>query len=129
MKFCNDYASSKGCKSKIKFTSSRPSKAAVFLDTKIEVQSNRILSTDLFCKSTASFQYLKCNSYHPAHMITSLPKSQLMRMRWICSYIKNYDKHAAEFMKHFCRREWGQIKGNLWKWAENVKGATSNLQR
>ena len=78
IKFCNDYASSKGYKSKIKFTSSRPSKTAVFLDTKIEVQSNGTLSTistDLFCKSTASFQYLQRNYYLPAHVTTSLPKS------------------------------------------------------
>ena len=55
IKLCNDYASSKGYKSKIKFTSSRPSKAAVILDTKIEVQSSGTLSTDLFCKSAVSF--------------------------------------------------------------------------
>ena len=89
IKFCNDYASSKGYKSKIKFTSSQPSKAAAFLDTKTEVQSNSTLSTDLFCKSTASFQYLQHNSYHPAHVTTSLPKSQVMGIRQISSYITN----------------------------------------
>ena len=53
-------------------------KLQFFLDTKIEVQSNGTLSTistDLFCKSTASFQYLQRNYYLPAHVTTSLPKS------------------------------------------------------
>ena len=90
IKFCNDYASGESYKLIIKFTSSRPSKAAAFLDNKIEVQSNRTLSTDLFCKSTASFQYLQCNSYHQAHVTTSLAKSQFMRIRWLCSYILGY---------------------------------------
>ena len=108
IKFCNDCASTKGYKSKIKFTSSRPSNAEFFLDTKIEVSSNRTLSTDLYCKSTASFQYLQCNSYHPTHVTTSLPKSQFMRIRQICSYIKNYDKHATQFIKHFCRKGYSE---------------------
>ena len=50
---CNNYASSKGYKSESKFTSSQPSKTAVFLGTKTEVQSDGTLSTDLFCKSMA----------------------------------------------------------------------------
>ena len=57
----------------------------------IEVQSNNTPSTDLFCKLTASFQYLQRNSYHPAPVTTSLPKCQFTRIRRICSYIKNYD--------------------------------------
>ena len=52
IKFCNDYTSGKDYKSKIKFTSSQPSKVAVYLDTKIEVKINGTLSTDLLCKST-----------------------------------------------------------------------------
>ena len=110
IKFCNGYASSKGYKSKTKFTTSRALKAAVFLDTKIEVQSNGTLSMGLFCKSTASFQYLLRNSFHPAHVTTSLPKSQFMRIRRICSYIKNYDKHATQFIKHFCGRSYSEAK-------------------
>ena len=110
IKFYNDYTSSKGYKSKIKFITSRPSEAAIFLGTKIEVQCNRTLCTDLLCKSTASLQYLQRNSYHPAHVTTSLPKSQLMRIRRICSYIKNYDKHATQFIKHFCRRGYSEAK-------------------
>ena len=61
---------------------------------------------DLFCKSTASFQYLQCNSYHP----TSLPKFQFMRIRWICGYIKNYDKYATQFIKHFSKRGYSEAK-------------------
>ena len=93
-RFCNECASSKGYKSKMEFTSSRPLKA------KIEVHSNRTLSADLFCELTTSFQYLQHNSYHPAHMTTSLPKSQFMRIRQICSYIKNYDKHTKQFINY-----------------------------
>ena len=43
-----------------------------------------------------------------------------MRIRQICSYIKNYDKHAPEFIKHFCRRGYSEAKlktasKNVWK--------------
>ena len=84
-------------------------KLQFFLDTKIEVQSNRPLSMGLFCKSTASFQYLQHDSYHPAHVTTSLPKSWFVRIRRICSYIKNY-KHATQFIKHSCRRGYSEAK-------------------
>ena len=63
----------------------------------------------IFCKSAASFQYLRCN-YHPVYVTTSLPKSQFMRIRQICSFIKNYDKYATEFIKHFWRRSYDEGK-------------------
>ena len=92
----------------IKFTSSQPTKTAVFLETRTEVQSNEIPSMDLFCKSTVPYQYLQCNSYHLSNVSTSLPKSQFMRIKRICSYLKNYDKHAAQFTEHFCRRGYSE---------------------
>ena len=68
------------------------------------------------------FQHLSyCSVLVPsAHVTTSLPKSQFMRIRQICSYIKNYDKHATQFIKHFCRRSYSETKlksicENVWK--------------
>ena len=74
----------------------------------------------LFCKSTAPFQYLIRNYYHPTQVTTSLPESQFMIIRWICSYIKSHDKHATDFIKHFCRRGYSEAKlktifENVWK--------------
>ena len=40
------------------------------------IQRKGTLSTDLFCKSAASFQYLQYNSYHPLHASISLQKYQ-----------------------------------------------------
>ena len=33
-----------------------------------------------------------------------------MIIKWMCSYIKNYDKHAAQFIQHFCRRGYSEAK-------------------
>ena len=90
IKLCNEYASSKGCKSKIKFTLSQASKAAVFVDTKIEVQSDAIYVQTFFVNQ----QHLS-NIYNIILYITSFPKSQFMRIRQICSYIKIDNKHAT----------------------------------
>ena len=72
---CNNYASSKGYKLESKFTSSQPSKTAVFLGTKTEVQSDGTLSTDLFCKSMAFFQYLQ-HDFTIHHMRLHLFRNQ-----------------------------------------------------
>ena len=33
-----------------------------------------------------------------------------MRIRWICGYIKNYDKYATQFIKHFSKRGYSEAK-------------------
>ncbi len=104
--FCNNYATSGNYKSNIRFTASPPSKTADFLDTTVSVNPDGSLSTNLFCKPTASYQYLHNSSYHPKHVTNSLPKSQLMRIRRICSNLSDYETHAKRFVDHFIKRNY-----------------------
>lgn len=106
IRFCDEFATSKKLKSNIRFTSSPPSKSAEFLDTRVLVNDDGTLSTDLYTKPTASHQYLHRNSYHTKHVTSSLPKSQFMRIRRICSRVSDYDRHANAFMEYFMKRNY-----------------------
>ena len=75
IQYCDQFTGSKEYKSHIRFTSSGPSKSTVFLDTMVSINSDGTLSTDLYSKPTASYQYLHHNSYHNPTVTTSLPKS------------------------------------------------------
>lgn len=108
--FCEHFAASKQYKSQIRFTSSGPSSSAVFLDTTVTVNDDGTLSTDLYTKPTASFQYLHHSSYHNPPVTTSLPKSQFMRIRRICSNITDYDRHVKRFTEHFVKRKFHRKK-------------------
>jgi hypothetical protein len=94
MKFCNNYSTNKHYASTIKFTCSPPSNTVNFLDTTVTLNPDGTLSTTLYSKPTASHQYLHQKSYHPGNVIRSLPKSQFMRIRRICSSIHEYKIHA-----------------------------------
>ena len=104
--FCDSFASKHNLKSNIRFTSSPPSAKADFLDVSVSVNTDGTLSTNLFVKPTASFQYLHKNSYHVGHVTNSLPKSQFMRIRRICSNLRDYDHHANRFVEHFVKRKY-----------------------
>ena len=60
-------------------------KSVNFLDTKIikDVQGN--ISTDIFQKPTNTHPYLHWTSAHPPHLKKSIPYSQALRLRRICS--------------------------------------------
>lgn len=66
-------------------------------------------------------------------MSTSLSKSQFLRIRRVYSSdLKNCDKHAALFIRHFCKRGYSECKLKLI--CENVrnkdvKKGTPNLQK
>ena len=62
-------------------------------------------------------------SYCRNHLFTSLPKSWFMRVRRICNYLNNSDKHTAQFVKHFCRRSYSETK--LQAICENVHNMLS----
>ncbi len=106
--FCDNFAASNNYRSNIRFTSSTPSKTANFLDTTVTVTPDGTLTTSLYSKPTASYQYLHRNSYHAKHVTNSLPKSQFMRIRRICASIHDYDVHANRFVQYFMKRNYHQ---------------------
>lgn len=105
--FANNYAEKAGYASSIKFKFMY-GKAVDFLDTTIYIQPNGQLGTTLYAKPTASYNYLHHNSYHVSHVKNSLPKSQFLRIRRICSTLADYDMHASKFVQYFVKRNYNQ---------------------
>ena len=91
------------CSEHIKFTSETSTEAVAFLDTLVQLQDNQI-TTDLYSKPTDSHNYLMYNSAHPQRCKDSIPYSQFLRIRRICSHIEDYDRHAIVFSVFFFKR-------------------------
>ena len=88
----------------IKFTAEISKDCVNFLDTKIHLDSNGNLWTDLYCKPTDSHSYLNYKSAHPYHCKKSLPYSQFLRLRRICSNTSDFIRHCGMLIYHFqCR--------------------------
>ena len=59
------------------------------------------LHTSLYTKPTDSHLYLHYSSFHPKHQKQSLPYSQALRLRRICSDARSYNKAAQNMYKDF----------------------------
>jgi hypothetical protein len=94
------------CHPTIKFTSEHSLTQINFLDTTVHLDNNGLLYTDLYCKPTDSHNYLLYDSAHPKHCKDSLPYSQLLRVRRICSRMEDFDKNAIMICQHFLRRNY-----------------------
>ena len=93
------------CSEHIKFTWETSKTSVNFLDLTIKISNNHIV-TDLYTKPTDSHNYLLYSSAHPNTCKKSIPYSQFLRIRRICSNIEDFDKHVLEFSQHFIRREY-----------------------
>jgi hypothetical protein len=87
----------------IKFTCEISRVSVNFLDTTVKIVGNKIV-TDLYCKPTDSHSYLQYNSSHPQRCKDSIPYSQFLRVRRICSNLEDFDRNVLVFMMHFLRR-------------------------
>ena len=67
-------------------------------------QDNNTIETDLYCKPTDSHNYLLYNSAHPKKCKESIPYSQFLRIKRICSKTSDYDRHIVTLSSHFSRR-------------------------
>ncbi len=74
-----------------------------FLDLNINLDNGRIW-TDLYCKPTDSHNYLHFTSAHPEHNKLSLPYSQYLRLKRICSRDEDFLRHSQMITFHFVRR-------------------------
>ena len=70
-------------------------KSLDFLDVTVSRIGNR-LKTDLYSKPTDTHQFLEFSSCHPFHTKRSIPYSQTLRLRRICSEDKDFYKRVAE---------------------------------
>jgi peptide-methionine (R)-S-oxide reductase len=92
------------CHHSIKFTVETSTTSLPFLDTQVKINQDRSIYTDLYCKPTDAHNYLLFNSSHPKHLMRSLPYSQLLRIRRICTHMEDFDKNAKMIGQHFIRR-------------------------
>ena len=92
------------CHETIKFTVEHSHSSVNFLDTTVHLKNDGSLYTDLYCKPTDAHNYLAFDSAHPEHTKRSLPYSQLLRVRRICTNIDDFDKNAVMLASHFHRR-------------------------
>ena len=76
----------------IKFTADWSSETVSFLDTKV-FSVNTQLTTDLHCKPTDTHQYLHWNSCHAQHCNISIPYSQALCIRRMCSQEVDFKRH------------------------------------
>ena len=89
----------------IKFTMEVSKDHVNFLATQVRINHiNNTLETDLYCKPTDSHNYLLYNSAHPSKCKKSIPYSQFLRIRRICTNISDYDRHIVTLSTHFLRR-------------------------
>ena len=66
------------------------------------------LSTDLYSKPTDTNQYLLPSSCHPPRVTKSIPYSQALRIRRICSTDKSLKKRLSQLRNHLKRRGYKQ---------------------
>ena len=91
----------------IKFTHEISNTTISFLDTSSSL-SEGVLSTDLYSKPTDTNQCLLPSSCHLPHVTKSIPYSQALRIRRICSTNKSLKKRLRQLTNHLKRRGYKQ---------------------
>ena len=71
----------------------------VCLEIKVEENGYHYLDTSLYQKPTDNRSFLQRNSYHAPHTFSSVPYSQLLRARNICSTEDTFELGAEEIMR------------------------------
>ena len=74
-----------------------------FLDTNIYIKNNK-LHTKIFRKKTDGQTFLNINSEHPKSLKNSIPYSQALRVKRICSTKKDFDHHSRELKERFLKQ-------------------------
>ena len=71
-----------------------------FLDVKVRIKNNAI-NTSLYTKETDTLSYLDYSSCHPASCKKSIPYSQFLRLRRICSDEDDFVTQSRKLAKSF----------------------------
>ena len=83
----------------LKYTWEISDSSLAFLDIKLSIEGNG-LCTSVHYKPTDSHSYLLYSSSHPSHVKNSIPYSQLLRLRRLCSEDSDFSLKSEE-MCHF----------------------------
>ena len=74
-----------------------------FLDIKVSISGN-VLCTSAHYKPTDSHSYLLYSSSHPSHVKDSIPYSQFLRLRRLCSDDSDFSSKSEEMCQFFEKR-------------------------
>jgi len=88
----------------IKFTMYSSAAQVSFLDTLVCLNQDGTLSTRVYRKPTDTQSYLRYDSSHPRFCKDSIPYSQFLRIRRICSELSDFDKTALDMSRAFIER-------------------------
>ncbi|OXA38016.1 hypothetical protein Fcan01_27207 [Folsomia candida] len=87
----------------LKFETTISSSSICFLDLKISIRDHKIL-TSIYYKPTDSHSYLPYDSCHPKHVLDSIPYSQFLRLRRICSDDDDFLTQSFTMSQFFSHR-------------------------
>ncbi|MFO0089966.1 MAG: hypothetical protein ACK518_04120 [bacterium] len=90
----------------ITYTVDRPGRTCNFLDLTIELNINNRVETIPFFKPTSTFSFVHSKSDHPAHILASLPISQLTRLRRNTTDADKFPKIADKLARAFLIRDY-----------------------
>ena len=86
----------------LKYTWEISETSIAFLDIKVSINGNG-LSTSVHYKPTDSHSYLLHSSSHPSHVKNSIPFSQFLRLRRLCSDDSDFSNKSKE-MRHLFKK-------------------------
>ena len=89
--------------STIKFTSNYGIGNIPYLDVNVSIQEGK-LETTLHVKDTSTNMILPFHSCHPRHCPRSIPFSQCLRLRRICSVDSDFQVHCQNLKENFKKR-------------------------
>ena len=87
----------------LKYTWETSNTSLAFLDIKVFVEGNG-LCTSVHYKLTDSQSYLLYSSSHPSHVKNSIPYSQFLRLRRLCSEDSDFPIKSEEMCNFFDKR-------------------------
>ena len=87
----------------LKYTWEISDTSLAFLDIKVSIEGNG-LCTSVHYKTTDSHSYLLYSSSHPSHVKNSIPYSQFLRLRHLCSDDSDFSLKSEEMCNFFNKR-------------------------
>ena len=90
----------------IKFNFQVSRRAIAFLDAMLYKDENNNIQTTLYRKPTDQQAFLHAKSEHPRSLKSSIPYSQALRLKTICSTSTEFDKNCAFIKQKFLDRQY-----------------------
>ena len=77
---------------------------------KVKISPLGQIITDLYSKPVDTHTYLHSSRFHPPSLLASIPKTQFIRLRRICTNITDYNRNATSFRQFFIERGYKSMK-------------------